>query len=266
MRKPKLRKSLAEWAKQEQAKHPKCHCGCGKEIIVTRGMGSNGIPKFILGHAGRKKKPKYGYLNREEKLEWVAEHQGKHICQCGCGAVIEISIHHLNNGLPKYKHGHETRLRKYPPDTERFWGLVTKGEEDDCWEWAGARHRQGYGHFRTTNVMAKGFAHRFSYFLHKGAFDPDLHVLHECDNPPCVNPKHLFLGNHQDNMQDAAKKGKFSRFAPETILRVVELRRKGLKGSEVSKITGVCQSVVCWIMKGRVWSHLTGIEPESLHG
>lgn len=77
---------------------------------------------------------------------------------------------------------------------------------DCCWQWTGSKKLNGYG-----NLMWGGktrIAHRFSFVLHRGNFDPKAFVLHKCDNPSCVNPVHLFLGDSKANMQDRKKKGR----------------------------------------------------------
>src|SRR3990167_10382249 len=91
---------------------------------------------------------------------------------------------------------------------ERFWKYVEKGE--GCWEWIGSKEGiKGYGVLRLNNKNVR--VHRFSYELHKGRIPKDnsyhgVCVLHTCDNPPCVNPKHLFLGSNADNIKDMVKK------------------------------------------------------------
>lgn len=86
----------------------------------------------------------------------------------------------------------------------RFTKHVEKTES--CWLWRGAVDTAGYGDCwfrgRTTG------AHRVSWQIFRGEIPDGLFVLHKCDNPICVNPDHLFLGTHSDNMQDASAKGR----------------------------------------------------------
>lgn len=94
---------------------------------------------------------------------------------------------------------------------DRFWPKVDKRGEDECWPWLGGKDRDAYGTFflRLDNNKYRGEgAHRVSYRLAYGDFDANLHVLHRCDNPPCVNPKHLFLGTNLDNIIDRNAKGR----------------------------------------------------------
>lgn len=78
---------------------------------------------------------------------------------------------------------------------------------DDCWTWIGSTDKDGYGHFDSNSKTIAG--HRASWIVHNGEIPNRLHVLHRCDNPPCCNPAHLFLGTHSDNMADGARKGRF---------------------------------------------------------
>jgi hypothetical protein len=93
---------------------------------------------------------------------------------------------------------------KVQPLVERFWARVRKGPE--CWEFAGPT-RKGYGQLGVGSGRHIS-AHRISWELANGPIPDGMQVLHTCDNPPCVNPAHLFLGTHQDNMDDMVAKGR----------------------------------------------------------
>lgn len=86
-----------------------------------------------------------------------------------------------------------------------FWAKVDKS--GDCWIWTGHKNK-GYGMVRRREFSKwQVQAHRYSWFLTHAEW-PDKFVCHKCDNPPCVNPDHLFLGTYQDNFDDMRKKGR----------------------------------------------------------
>lgn len=100
------------------------------------------------------------------------------------------------------------------PIEERLWGNV-QVTPAGCWEWMGPKDREGgYGSLR---IGGRRFgktlkAHRLAFMLHHGLskIPYGLHVMHSCDNPPCINPAHLSLGTRSDNMRDAGAKGRNS--------------------------------------------------------
>lgn len=89
---------------------------------------------------------------------------------------------------------------------ERFWSLVDKQGEDDCWLWKGNRTTGGYGTFILHGMHTT--VHRLSYWLATGEYPTGLVVCHRCDVQLCVNPKHLFLGTQADNIRDMNEKGR----------------------------------------------------------
>jgi len=81
-----------------------------------------------------------------------------------------------------------------------------KIDKNGCWIWQGAKNEKGYGRF---SVRCKFyFAHRYSWMLFNHDVDSSVFIMHKCDNPPCVNPDHLFTGDNNANVADKMKKGR----------------------------------------------------------
>jgi len=96
--------------------------------------------------------------------------------------------------------------QRYFSNPETFWSkTVRRGE---CQEWIGTIDRKGYGVFeeRVDGNRHVALAHRRAYELTTGAIPPGMLICHKCDNPPCVNPAHLFVGSHKDNTRDMLEK------------------------------------------------------------
>lgn len=79
---------------------------------------------------------------------------------------------------------------------------------NSCWMWTGNRYAKGYGQIRVSGKPKR--AHRISYELFVGPIPDGMIVCHECDNPPCVNPDHLYIGTQSDNIRDSVRKGRHS--------------------------------------------------------
>ena len=145
-------------------------------------------------------------------------------------------------------------------------GKTYKVLVNGCWEWLGAKDRAGYGTRRIgkRNKSKNWFAHRLSYKHYNGDFDESLCVCHSCDNPICINPEHLFLGTHADNMRDMTNKGrnkgprismrgeKHPRavYSQKIIKRVKNLISEGLPNHVIAKNTEVHVSTVNQIKRG----------------
>lgn len=85
-----------------------------------------------------------------------------------------------------------------------FWDRVNKNTENGCWLWIGLKDKDGYGLISIKRRHKR--THRYSWELHNGPIPTGILVLHHCDIPACVNPSHLFLGTHQDNVKDRVSK------------------------------------------------------------
>lgn len=102
------------------------------------------------------------------------------------------------------------RLEIPPEKIEAVKSRIIKNSRptpSGCWEWRLSRSPQGYGITTPASKRSMG-AHRVSYAAFKGVVPAGFPICHRCDNPPCVNPEHLYLGTQKDNAMDCARKGR----------------------------------------------------------
>lgn len=164
-------------------------------------------------------------------------------------------------------------VRKVPPKPpvnvprsieERFWPKVNKTE--GCWLWTAAHDTKGYGKIQVGTMKEPQLrsAHRVSWELAYGPIPEGMGVLHHCDNPPCVKPEHLFLGNHQANHNDKWAKGRGLKgdTSPARKLsseKVIEIRTASLSGENRTSLAGrfdVSKSTVDNILNNKNWRNL----------
>jgi hypothetical protein len=139
------------------------------------------------------------------------------------------------------------------PVAERLWSRVDFSlGRAGCWVWIGRRDRHGYGLLR---ALGNRFAHRVAYVVAVGPIPAGLSVLHRCDNPPCVNPAHLWLGTQADNLRDMVGKRR-SGSRPERLsdAQVAEIRsrtpRPGIRQQDLADEFGVSRRLVGMILRG----------------
>jgi hypothetical protein len=149
--------------------------------------------------------------------------------------------------------------RKVPIE-ERFFRFVIK--TDKCWNWTGVIMNSGYGQFSADKGKTLG-AHRYSYELHNGKIKKGCFVLHKCDNPICVNPSHLFLGTHQDNMNDKKNKqrqavGSKNGISKLTSTDIIKIRTfyKDKNQQGTALIFNVKQATISKILNRDRWKHI----------
>ena len=158
------------------------------------------------------------------------------------------------------------------PVVQRFMNKVSK-QENGCWLWRSAVGTSGYGSFFFCGRNTR--AHRVAYQLFKGeicaiegADSRGTCVIHTCDNPRCVNPEHLRLGTHQDNMTDKkvrnrvvshpllGEKHQNSKLKADDIIDIRCLKYVGATPPQIAEIFNVNRSTIHRVLDGTTWNHI----------
>ena len=174
---------------------------------------------------------------------------------------------HLNNGvapfcIPTYNQSNRKFLDRFNTSFDKT---------NDCWNWNAELNVNGYGVIRIGKTMI--LAHRLSFQLFKSNLINGMFVCHSCDNRKCVNPNHLWLGTHQENMNDALEKGRLdnkgenngrSKFKKEDIINIINLFKTGTTTHELAIKFNTTQTYIIHILIGRVWKSIEIDRPSSL--
>jgi hypothetical protein len=146
------------------------------------------------------------------------------------------------------------------PFGDRFWAKIDR-PPIGCWEWTASRTSLGYGKIGTTRSVWE-FAHRIMWMLVHGPI-PDGHIIcHRCDNPPCVNPDHLFLGSHLDNFRDSQSKKRHAHGERHGGAKLSEAEAQQILadptavGRHLAKAHNVSPATICLLRKRETWRHL----------
>jgi HNH endonuclease len=148
-------------------------------------------------------------------------------------------------------------------DESRFLAKIRPGtHQEDCWGWLGGSTADGYGNIEAFGQVR---AHRASWVRSNGPIPDGLAVLHRCDNPPCVNPLHLFLGTIRENNQDRNRKGRDVKAFPtrqkvtvEMVQKARQMRASGMIQQEIADELG--------ISRGRIAHYIGDVLPRGTRG
>jgi hypothetical protein len=144
-------------------------------------------------------------------------------------------------------------------DKDAFWQKVNRTE--GCWVWTGTKDKDGYGTYGMTPGRTRK-AHRLVWMLLYGDIPSEMLVLHSCDNPSCVNPKHLFLGTPLENMQDKVRKGRsnqtrehnnHAKLTPALAVRIREMRAAGALLREIAAELSISEALISNVANNKRW-------------
>lgn len=229
------------------APYGKCQCGCGQDTAISQRTQRR--EQRLVGHPVRFVR----WHHKWSPSQLTVNPDG--LCLCGCGQRVRRGRLFVS--------GHNGRVRPVRPVAERFWEKVDKRGPDECWEWKAGKTKFGYGSFRYRGRQETALAHRVAYRLHYGNLPSDLLVCHQCDNPACCNPTHLFVGTHQDNADDMVAKNRYvsgvAKVTTDQVLAIHAEIVKGRRSADIARQFGVSLQIIGNIRRGKTWRRITEI-------
>jgi hypothetical protein len=151
---------------------------------------------------------------------------------------------------------------------DKFWERVKVGEPDECWIWQGNKSRKGYGVFHMWRTRQNARAHRLSFAIATGSLPEGYYICHRCDNPPCVNPAHLFAGTPTENAHDRDRKGRHV-MAPHVVAKLTEEQVSAILLDDrpqtvIGREYGVDRTIIGRAKRGQSYRRITN--PEAIYG
>lgn len=173
---------------------------------------------------------------------------------------------------------HNQEGENIPSFQKRFWASVNKNGKEipyaigSCWEWTKSKDKDGYSRIRLSGKNF--FVHRASWCIANdielSALSREIIVLHKCDNRSCVNPNHLYIGDHKQNALDRCTRGRthipaygnpgfISKLTPDKVIEIRRLLSIGINGSQVAEKFKVSNTTISKIRTGKKWKWLLPI-------
>ena len=147
---------------------------------------------------------------------------------------------------------------------KRFWSKVDIRSEEECWQWKGWCDEEGYGRFKMNGKgerASRAIVKLMGQIIPKGEW-----VLHKCDNPTCVNPKHLYVGTPSQNSMDREnrKRGRpligsnngYNKLDENKVTEIKSLLNCGFNNTEIGLMYNVTRSTISYISSGKIWKHV----------
>jgi hypothetical protein len=199
----------------------------------TGSLDCDGYPSFVnlCGKRVRPTRAVYQYIKGTLLPDWVVTQT--------CGNKKCLNPEHL-------KAGERAKIVPRPPNNTLVTILMqTKIDlKTNCWEWLGLKSKDGYG--KVSQNSRTYSVHRLVYSLINGEIPKEVFVCHRCDNPSCCNPEHLFLGNHQENMDDMYSKGRgaFCRIESKQKQEIIDMLSSGMSRKTIAAKLGVSVTTI----------------------